>query len=133
MSEFWEPMSRNEAILQNILGAENELADPQSEIETILMAILEGDTTLEILPTCSTSEMLLAILNSEAYTKEPTSRNEVILKAKIDGEVFEGEVYSRIEYLLALWTADPADWQLAHFPIAINLGKPVAFSQIIGG
>lgn len=36
MSEFNTPESRNEAILQNILGADNELQPPQSRIEVLL-------------------------------------------------------------------------------------------------
>lgn len=39
--EFGHPQSRNEAILENMLGAENELAPPQSRIEELLQAILE--------------------------------------------------------------------------------------------
>lgn len=35
-----EPESRNEAILQNILGADNELGEPQSPIETLLQDLL---------------------------------------------------------------------------------------------
>lgn len=38
---FDAPQSRNEAILQNILGAENELGEPQSRIEELLQQILE--------------------------------------------------------------------------------------------
>lgn len=38
---FDAPQSRNEAILQNILGADNVLGEPQSRIEALLMAILE--------------------------------------------------------------------------------------------
>ena len=38
---FPEPMSRNEAILQNMLGAENEIAEPMSRIEVLLIALLE--------------------------------------------------------------------------------------------
>lgn len=38
---FDAPQSRNEEILQNILGAENELGDPQSRIEELLQEILE--------------------------------------------------------------------------------------------
>lgn len=38
---FDAPQSRNEAILQNILGAENELGEPQSRIEELLQEILE--------------------------------------------------------------------------------------------
>lgn len=37
---FDEPESRNEAILQNMLGAENELPEPQSRIEDLLQQIL---------------------------------------------------------------------------------------------
>ena len=36
-----EPQSANEAILQNILGEDNELREPQSRIETLLIAWLE--------------------------------------------------------------------------------------------
>lgn len=39
--DFPEPIARNEAILQNMLGAENELLPPMSRIETLLLALLE--------------------------------------------------------------------------------------------
>ena len=42
MSGFDAPQSRNEAILQNILGANNELAPTQSRIEALLKQILES-------------------------------------------------------------------------------------------
>lgn len=50
MTEFETPESRNEAILQNILGADNELQAPQSRIEGYLQMILAmlgggGDAT----------------------------------------------------------------------------------------
>lgn len=41
MREFEAPQSRNEAILQNILGADNELLPPESRIETLLQLLLE--------------------------------------------------------------------------------------------
>ena len=41
MSDFEAPQSRNEAILQNILGANNDLLPPESRIEVLLQAILE--------------------------------------------------------------------------------------------
>ncbi len=41
MSEFSTPESRNEAILQNILGADNQLLPPQSRIEVLLQLLLE--------------------------------------------------------------------------------------------
>ena len=42
MPTFAEPQSRNEAILQNALGANNELGDPQSRIEELLMELVEA-------------------------------------------------------------------------------------------
>ena len=47
MSDFDAPQSRNEAILQNVLGAENELGDPLSRIEVLLMQLLETVKTIE--------------------------------------------------------------------------------------
>ena len=44
---FDAPQSRNEAILQNILGANNELGEPQSRIEDLLMQLLENGVTPE--------------------------------------------------------------------------------------
>ena len=38
---FEAPESRNEAILQNILGANNDLLEPESRIETLLFELLE--------------------------------------------------------------------------------------------
>lgn len=40
MTEFESPQSRNEAILQNILGADNDLLPPESRIETLLQQLL---------------------------------------------------------------------------------------------
>lgn len=40
MPEFEAPESRNEAILQNILGADNDLLPPESRIETLLQELL---------------------------------------------------------------------------------------------
>lgn len=50
MADFQAPESRNEAILQNILGADNELLPPESRIETLLQMLLQmlgggGDET----------------------------------------------------------------------------------------
>lgn len=40
MADFESPQSRNEAILQNILGADNSLLPPESRIETLLQQLL---------------------------------------------------------------------------------------------
>ena len=39
---FNKPQSRNEAILQNMLGAQNELEPPQSRIEELLLELLNS-------------------------------------------------------------------------------------------
>lgn len=41
MADFENPQSRNEAILQNMLGADNPLGEPLSRIEALLMQVLE--------------------------------------------------------------------------------------------
>lgn len=45
--EFRTPQSANEAILQNILGAENILRAPESRVEKLLLAILGEDITTD--------------------------------------------------------------------------------------
>ena len=47
MADFDAPQSRNEAILQNVLGADNELGDPMSRIESLLMQLLDVVKTIE--------------------------------------------------------------------------------------
>lgn len=47
MADFDAPQSRNEAILQNVLGADNPLGEPLSRIEALLMQLLETVKTIE--------------------------------------------------------------------------------------
>ena len=47
MTDFESPESRNEAILQNMLGAENPLGEPLSRIEALLMQLLETVKNIE--------------------------------------------------------------------------------------
>ena len=44
MADFEQPESRNEAILQNMLGANNELLEPVSRIEALLLQLLGSST-----------------------------------------------------------------------------------------
>ena len=99
---YQAPMSRNEAILQNILGANNVLVDPQSRIEAILQAILY-DETYDKEAMSRMEELLLAIKNNGTWNHEPISRNEEILYAKLNGETYDKEPQSRIEALLIDW------------------------------
>lgn len=47
-NEYGEPQSRNEAILQNILGEHNELQEPVSRIETLLLQLKDEMPSGEI-------------------------------------------------------------------------------------
>lgn len=47
-NEYGEPQSRNEAILQNILGEQNELQPPVSRIETLLLQLKDAMPSGEI-------------------------------------------------------------------------------------
>ena len=47
MADFENPQSRNEAILQNMLGADNQLGEPLSRIEALLMQVLQVLQTIE--------------------------------------------------------------------------------------
>ena len=96
------PQSRNEAILQNILGANNVLVDPQSRIEAILQAILY-DEAYDEEAMSRMEELLLAIKNNGTWDHEPISRNEEILYAKLTGGTYDKEPQSRIEALLIDW------------------------------
>lgn len=95
MSETFDaPQSRNEAILQNILGAENELGDPQSRIEELLQEILEQggggkkqyqhniflfgsgkSSSVSI-----TSRIAFAIINDQSTEMDATSINEYLVE-----------------------------------------------------
>ena len=103
MPDHEAPQSRNEAILQNILGEHNELLEPQSRNEAILQAILYGDSYTEEAQS-RIEELLLCILNGTTTTDlQPLSRNEEILIAKINGGTYDKEPQSRIEELLIEW------------------------------
>ena len=102
MSEFKTPQSRNEAILQNILGASNVLESPKSRVEAILQAIL-NETEYNEPAQSRIEEILLAILNGDDYDGEGYSRNEKILIAGLNGEEWTEAPQSRIEELLIEW------------------------------
>lgn len=99
---YGEPQSRNEAILQNILGEQNELVYPQSRNEAILQAILYNTAYTEEARS-RIETLLLCILNGTKTDMQPLSRNEEILIAKINGGTYDKEPQSRIEQLLIDW------------------------------
>lgn len=78
MSEsFGAPQSRNEAILQNMLGANNELLPPESRIEVLLQLLLEEWKNLDPSgggnsPISLSSLLTLSVAGWDATTKQQT-------------------------------------------------------------
>lgn len=103
-NEFFTPQSRNEAILQNICGANNVLQEPQSKIEKLLQAILyEDETIVDFTPESRIELLLYAILTHGECDVDPQSRNETILKAILTNGEYDALPQSRIEALLIEW------------------------------
>lgn len=101
-SGFEKPESREEAIMQNILGASNVLEPAESNIEEILQAILyntpytkEAESEIE--------KILLAIKNNGTYDGEGESRDMKILIAILNDLDYTEEAESRIEELFIEW------------------------------
>lgn len=101
---FDDPQSRNEAILQNLLGADNVLVEPESRIEAILQSILNETAYLDE-PQSRMEELLLAVKDDGSYDDEARSRNEAIIIAWLNDEEYTEEPQSRIEELLIAWLA----------------------------
>ncbi len=92
--DFGKPQSRNEAILQNILGANNELLPPQSRIEALLQEIYAegGVDAAEVLgakfivwanPNYDKTEVYKAI--QEKWSELPTNSQFIISVAVYGG------------------------------------------------
>ena len=113
--------SRNAAILENILGAENVLDAPQSNVEEILQAILLEKTYTKA-ATSRIEEILIAILNgSECDITVPRSENEAILLNVLNESIYEGPVSdNEIPKLLVLWSKQEADPERFRVPFAIS-------------
>lgn len=101
-SGFEKPESREEAIMQNILGASNVLEPSESNIEEILKSILYNtpytkEAEFEI------EKILLAIKNNGTYDGEGESRDMKILIAILNDLGYTEEAESRIEELFIEW------------------------------
>ena len=107
MEEFRTPLSRAEEILENILGADNELQDPLSNVEEILLSIL-NDTPYTKEPETLIEEMLLAIKEGTEMDAIAKNRVEEILLAIIHGEEYTKLPLSRFEELLIEWLKESA-------------------------
>jgi len=122
--------SRNCAIIENILGAENVLEDPQSSTEEILQAILYEQAYTKD-PTSRIEEILIAILNgTECEITDPRSENEEILLYVLNKSIYEGTPTSYMATLLQLWSKQEADPERFRFPFKIEEGHPVEMSVV---
>ena len=101
-SGFEKPESREEAIMQNILGASNVLEPAESNIEEILQAILYN-TPYTKKAESEIEKILLAIKNNGTYDGEGESRDMKILIAILNGLDYAEEAESRIEELYVEW------------------------------
>lgn len=97
--EFREPQSRIEAILQNMLGANNVLLPPFSRNEKILLAIMGEEVELEE-PQSPIEKCLMKWLGRDIELDEPMSNNERILHNIVGDEVEILPIQSVVEELL---------------------------------
>ena len=79
MSDFLEPIGNEEAILQNILGANNELLPPMSRNEKILLDILGEDYPID--PPMSRMEALLIALKEKIEHDTPSGKITITANA----------------------------------------------------
>jgi len=96
--------SRITLLLENIVGANNDLEPPGSRIEDILLCILNRAPYEGGQPQSRVEKLLLCILNGTKYVDAPQSRTEQILLCKLNGCEYTGETKSQLEELLAQWT-----------------------------
>lgn len=120
--------SRNCAILENILGADNILDDPQSSTEEILQAIL-NEETYDKDPTSRNEEILIAIANNEeCEITTGRSETETILLCVLGKEEYKGTPTSYFAELLQLWSKQVSNPSKFAFPFRINEGHPIELS-----
>lgn len=134
-----EPLSRVEAILQNILGADNILVPPGSQVEEILQAIYYN-TEYEKNPKSRVAEILLAIKNKGVYDGPVLSRVEDILVHKLNGIPYtkhKKEDLSRVEQLLLDWLEQGGGEEIIEytgtFPMTILANGEPLLDYIISG
>lgn len=112
--------SRNVEILENILGAEHVLPEPEEPVETILNAILNKET-YEGTANSRIETILIAICNgTECDITVPQCENEAILLNVLNKSIYEGPVTDNmIPKLLVLWSKQEADPERFKFPFAV--------------
>lgn len=82
---FLEPLSANEAILQNMLGGENELREPESRIEALLLELLEQGGTGEV-----TAAAVASAIDAMTGDQKSAVREDLNVPAKPDNVTVSG-------------------------------------------
>lgn len=136
MGELLSPV---EAILQNILGADNILVPPGSQLEEILQAIYYN-TEYEKNPKSRVAEILLAIKNKGVYDGPVLSRVEDILVHKLNNIPYtkhKKEDLSHVEQLLLDWLEQGGGEEIIEytgtFPMTILANGELLLDYIISG
>lgn len=136
MGELLSPV---EAILQNILGADNILVPPGSQVEEILQAIYYN-TEYEKNPKSRVAEILLAIKNKGVYDGPVLSRVEDILIHKLNNIPYtkhKKEDLSRVEQLLLDWLEQGGGEEIIEytgtFPMTILANGEPLLDYLISG
>lgn len=133
-SGFEKPESREEAIMQNILGASNVLEPAESNIEEILQAILYN-TPYTKKAESEIEKILLAIKNNGTYDGEGESRDMKILIAILNNLDYTEEAESRIEELFIEWLHQRSSIKVLEGipPLSFtSKGKPLTAWSITG-
>lgn len=128
---FDAPQSRNEAILQNMLGAENVLPEPQSRIEDLLQQILEAWQDYGGLTPEEIAAAVEAYLEDHPIEAPVTSVNgdtgDVVITAADLGALTAADLESAINAALAAASAS------GDFDGADGISPTVSITAITGG
>lgn len=103
------PQSANESILQNMLGEENELREPQSRIEELLLELLDllGDGASAVKELNKNKKLTAWLGTTEEYeaVDDPVENCFYILTDELEIPETNGNYVLHVEDGVASWVA----------------------------